>query len=98
MKNRQMIVTVLAGILAGIAIGAGTYFSAEMVSFRYSDRDTFRTIRRNKDLHSTRTQPTRFGRHAAAGKRSSIPEECMQFSRTRRTHCIEEARKEANDQ
>ncbi|OGJ58384.1 hypothetical protein A2881_05775 [Candidatus Peribacteria bacterium RIFCSPHIGHO2_01_FULL_55_13] len=89
MKNRQMVVAALAGILTGTVIGAGTYFSAQVVSYRYSDRDTFRIIRMNKDLHSTKTLPTAFGRHAAAGKRNTIPEECQKFTRARQTRCIE---------
>ncbi|OGJ64660.1 hypothetical protein A3C37_00275 [Candidatus Peribacteria bacterium RIFCSPHIGHO2_02_FULL_53_20] len=84
-----MVVAALAGILAGTVIGAGTYFTAQTVSYRYSDRDTFRIIRQNKDLHSTKTSPTRLGRHEAAGKRYSIPEECQKFSGARRTRCIE---------
>lgn len=93
MKNRQKLVAALAGILVGTAIGAGTYFSAQTVSFRYSDRDTFRVIRRQADLHPARTVPTRYSRHTAAGRRNVIPEQCLQYTRTRRTHCIEEAQR-----
>ncbi|TSC99898.1 MAG: hypothetical protein Greene101449_432 [Candidatus Peregrinibacteria bacterium Greene1014_49] len=84
-----MVIAALAGILAGTVIGAGTYFSAQVVSYRYGDRDTFRVIRLNKDLHSTRRRPVRFGRHAAAGQRNTVPEQCQKFSRSRRTRCIE---------
>lgn len=93
MKNRNTLVAALAGALVGITVGAGTYFSAQLVSYRYSDRDTFRVIRRQADLHPARTVPTRYSRHTAAGKRNAIPEQCLQYTRTRRTHCIEEARK-----
>ena len=84
-----MLVAALAGILVGTAIGAGTLFTAQVVSYRYGDRETFQVIRLNKDLHSTRRAPTRFGRHAAAGRRYTIPAACEKYSGARKTRCIE---------
>ena len=53
MKNRTTLAAALAGVLAGTVIGAGTYYSAQLVSYRYSDVEGSREQYRRSDNSPT---------------------------------------------
>jgi len=89
MKDRQTIVAALAGVLAGTVICAGTYYSAQVVSYRYTDKDNYRQIVEKRDLYEGDGQSTYQVRHAAAPKRNDEDtSECEAYSGQRRTRCI----------
>ena len=90
MKNRQTVVAALAGILAGTVIGAGTYYSAQLVSYRYTDQDNFRQIVERRDLSVGDGQSTYVTTHTTAPERIEIPEKCDGLSHSRLANCIVE--------
>lgn len=92
MKNRQTIVAALAGVLAGTVIGAGTYYSAQVVSYRYTDQNNFRQIVEKRDIYEGDGQSTYVNTHTAAPARYEETDECDHLSGQRRTRCIGAAR------
>ncbi len=92
MKNRETVVAALAGILAGTAIGAGAFYTAQVVSYRYTDQDNFRQIVEKRDLSVGDGQSTYVNTHTAAPVRNDETEECNHLSGQRRTRCIGAAR------
>lgn len=92
MKNRQTVVAALAGVLAGTVIGAGTYYSAQIVSYRYTDQDNYRHIVEKRDLYEGDGQSTYVDGHSAAPIRYEETGECDHLSGQRRTRCIGAAR------
>lgn len=89
MKNSKSYAAVLAGVLVGVTVGAGAVYTAQSVSYRYSDRDTFRVIREKNDLHDADHGMNDTATHRAAAERYSIPENCMKFSGKRQALCIQ---------
>jgi hypothetical protein len=92
MKNRQTVVAALAGILAGTVIGAGAYYSAQLVSYRYTDQDNFRQIVEKRDLSVGDGQSTYVNTHTAAPMQNEESDECDDLTGQRRTRCIGAAR------
>ena len=90
MKNRQTVVAALAGILAGTVIGAGAYYSAQLVSYRYTDQDNFRQIVEKRDLSVGDGQSTYVDTHSAAEERITLPEKCEGLSHRRLANCVAE--------
>jgi hypothetical protein len=90
MKNRQTVIAALAGIAAGTVIGAGAFYSAQLVSYRYTDQDNFRHIVEKRDLSVGDGQSTYVNTHTAAPERIEIPEKCEGLSHSRLANCIVE--------
>lgn len=87
MKNRTNVIASLAGVLAGTVIGAGTYYSAQLVSYRYSDVEGSR-----QQYHRSDNRPSDIIRtvdsHGAAGdKAKSDP--CADIHPRRKARCME---------
>lgn len=97
MKNRNTLVAILAGVLAGTVIGAGTYYSAEVISYRYESRPTFQIQHRATDNRPNSVPRTIDPKHRAASGEMEIYKDCERFSGKRRANCIGAAQDGINE-
>ncbi|TSC99897.1 MAG: hypothetical protein Greene101449_431 [Candidatus Peregrinibacteria bacterium Greene1014_49] len=89
MKNRSTFVAALAGLLVGTAVGAGTYYSAQLVSYRYSDVDGSREqYHRSENSPTDRASIRTVDSHSAAEAQAS-DDPCADVHPRRKARCIE---------
>lgn len=89
MKNRSTIVATLAGALAGTVIGAGTLYSAQLISVRYETLERSDIQHRATDNRPSEVTRTVSPKHRAASGKAEIYEECEKLSPRRRGACKE---------
>ena len=99
MKNRNALVAALAGILAGTVIGAGTYYSAQVVSYRYSDVEGSREqYHRSENSPTDRASIRTVDGHGVAEAQAN-EDPCADVHPRRKARCMEAAERgvEYND-
>lgn len=89
MKNRSSIIAALAGVLAGTVIGAGTYYSAQLVSYRYSDVEGSRQQYHRSDNSPTDRASIRTVDGHGAAEAQANEDPCAHVSPRRKARCIE---------
>ncbi|OGJ64661.1 hypothetical protein A3C37_00280 [Candidatus Peribacteria bacterium RIFCSPHIGHO2_02_FULL_53_20] len=97
MKNNSTLVAALVGLLLGTAVGAGTFYSAQVVSYRYGDIDGSREQYHRSDNRPSEVTRTVNTKHRAASGMAEAYEECEKFSPRRRGACMEAADRETNE-
>ena len=99
MKNRTTLAAALAGVLAGTVIGAGTYYSAQLVSYRYSDVEGSREQYRRSDNSPTDRASIRTVNSHQAAEAQDNEDPCADVHPRRKARCMEAAERgvEYND-